>query len=161
MKILKIMALAALALAPAAASAQVPPSGNPGIVVAGSVNDSSIPQEAKNFIAKYYPGQSVVSVEKNFIRSEYDVRLVNGVDIEFNGKGKVRDIEAPNGTVLPDAVVKALLPEKAYRHLADNGLKGQVNEISIGRGGYEVSLLIDNPDEVVYDVVGEFVAFDD
>lgn len=161
MKLLKIMAIVAAAIAPAVAFAQVAPSGNPGIVVAGSADESAIPNEAKSFIAKYYPGQSVVSVEKNFIRTEYDVRLSNGVDIEFNSKGKVRDIEAPGSTVLPDAVVKALLPAKAYKHLADNGLKGQVDEISVRRTGYEVSLLIDNPDEVVYDIAGEFVSFDD
>ena len=161
MKFLKIAIIAMLAAAPAAASAQVAPSGNPGIAVAGTVNDSDIPQGAKDFIAKYYPGQAVASVEKNFVRTEYDVRLVNGVDIEFSGKGKVRSIEAPGHTVLPDEVVKGLLPDKAYRHLKDNGLAGYVDEISLDRRGFEVSLLLDNPDEANYTIAGEFISFDD
>lgn len=59
MKFLKTTILAVLALLPAAAFAQVAPSGNPGIVVAGSVNDAAVPQAAKDFINKYYPGQSL------------------------------------------------------------------------------------------------------
>lgn len=160
MRLLKIAIWAILAAAPVAALAQVPPSGMPGIVVAGSVSDASIPNPAKEFINKYYPGQSVSSVKKNFVRTEYDVVLVNGVEIEFNGKGKVSSIEAPDGTVLPQEVVKALLPAKAVKHLADNGLNGYVEEISIDRRGYEIGLLLDNPDEVLFDVAGEFVAFD-
>lgn len=161
MKFLKIAIIALLAAAPAAVSAQVAPSGNPGIAVAGTVNDSTLPKAAKDFIAKYYPGQAVASVEKNFIRTEYDVRLVNGVDIEFTGKGKVSSIEAPGNTVLPDEVVKGLLPHKAYKHLKDNGLAGYVDEISLDRRGYEVSLLIENPDEANYTIEGEFISFDD
>lgn len=160
MKFLKIAIIAMLAAAPAAVSAQVAPGGNPGIAVAGSVNDSDIPQAAKDFIAKFYPGQAVASVEKNFIRTEYDVRLVNGVEIEFNGKGKVSSIEAPGNTVLPDNVVQGLLPAKAYKHLKDSGFAGYVDEISLDRRGYEVGLLIDNPDEANYTVEGEFISFD-
>lgn len=160
MKFLKTTILAVLALLPAAAFAQVAPSGNPGIVVAGSVNDAAVPQAAKDFINKYYPGQSIASVEKNFLRTEYDVRLVNGVDIEFDGKGKVCTIEAPGGTVLPQAVVKALLPAKAYKHLSENGLDGYVEALSVDRRGYEVELMLENPDEVNYTIAGEFVEFD-
>ncbi|MDE6541428.1 MAG: PepSY-like domain-containing protein [Muribaculaceae bacterium] len=161
MKLIRLAIMAVLALAPAvAARAQVAPSGNPGIVVAGSVNDSDLPQAAKDFINKFYPGRTIASVQKNFLRTEYDVRLLNGVELEFNGKGKVTTIEAPGGTVLPDAVVKALLPHKAYRHLADNGLNGYVEEISLDRRGYEVGLLLENPDEVVYTIEGNFLNFD-
>jgi len=151
---------AALAVSAADVTAQVAPSGKPGIVKAGSVADASIPQGAKDFINKYYPGQSIVSVDNNFIRTEYDVSLLNGVDIEFNGKGKVRKIEAPDGTVLPDNVVRNMLPAKAYRHLSENGLAGYVEEISLDRRGYEVSLLLDNIEEVNYAADGEFIKFD-
>ncbi|MBJ2184402.1 MAG: hypothetical protein JFR38_07855 [Muribaculaceae bacterium] len=161
MKLFKIALLAAVVAAPAAAWAQVPPSGMPGIAVAGSVNDNSLPASAREFISKYYPGQSPASVEKNFIRNDYDVRLVNGVEMEFNSKGSLSSIEAPDGTVLPDAVVKALLPDKAYRHLVENGLAGYVDEIELGRRGFEVGLLLPDPDEVVYTIEGEFISFDD
>ena len=162
MKISKLILAAAIAAVPALASAQVPPTGgNPGIVVAGSVNDSAIPQSAKDFMNKYYPGVSISRVEKNYLPAEYDVRLANGVEIEFNAKGRLKSIEAPAGTVLPDNVVKGILPAKSYKHLSDMGFAGYVDEISVDRRGYEVSLLLENPDEVVYTVTGEFVSFDD
>lgn len=160
MKLIRLALVAFMAAAAGAAVAQVQPGGMPGIAVAGSVDDSSMPRDAREFIGKYYPGVAVASVEKNFVRTEYDVRLVNGVEIEFNGKGRVRSIEAPGATVLPDAVVRALLPHKAYKHLSDNGLAGYVEEISIDRRGIEVDLLLENPDDVVYTLTGELVEMD-
>lgn len=162
MKLLKIALLAAAIAAPAMMNAQVaPPVGGPGIAIAGTVDYSALPKAAGEFIAKYYPGQGVMRLEKNFLRTEYDVRLVNGVEIEFTGKGKVASIEAPGNTVLPEEVVKAILPAKAYKHLKDSNLVLYVDEISVDRRGYDVGLIVNNPDEVVYSIEGEFVAFDD
>ncbi|MDE6270846.1 MAG: PepSY-like domain-containing protein, partial [Muribaculaceae bacterium] len=161
MKLLKLALIAAALGAPAVASAQVMPQGGPGIAVAASVDQSTLPKDAKDFIARHYPDAKVASIEKNFLRTEYDVRPTNGVEIEFNGKGHFRQISAPRGTVLPEAVVKAILPHKAYQHLKDNNLAGYVDEIDRDGRGYDVGLILETPDEVTYTIVGEFVEFDD
>lgn len=161
MKLIRLALIAALMAAPAVAGAQVIPQGGPGIAVAGSVSDSSLPKDAKDFIAKHYADVKVASIEKNFLRTEYDVRLVNGVEIEFDGKGRFESISAPSGTVLAEEVVKGILPHKAYQHLKDNNLAGYVDEIDRDGRGFDVGLMLENPDEATYTIVGDFVEFDD
>lgn len=160
MNSLKKALVAVLLTASAIVSAQVIPQGGPGIAIAGSVDESSLPKDAKDFITTQYPGVKIAAIEKNFLRTEYDVRLANGVEVEFNAKGKFGSISAPEGTVLPEAVVKAILPHKAYRHLKDNNLAGYVDEIDRDGRGFEVGFMLENPDEATYTIVGEFVEFD-
>lgn len=161
MKILRLALVALIAAASLSAAAQVLPQGGPGIAIAGSEPESALPKEAKEFIKKHYPDAKIASIEKNFLRTEYDVRLVNGVEIEFNGRGRFESIKAPGATVLPEEIVKALLPHKAYQHLKDNNLAGYVDEIDRDGRGYDVGLILENPDEVTYTIVGDFVEFDD
>lgn len=160
MKLLKLTLIAAVLSAPLAVSAQVIPHGGPGVAVAASVGQSNLPKDAQDFISKHYPDAKIVSIEKNFLRTEYDVRLNNGVEIEFNGKGNFKKIDAPRGTVLPEAVVKSILPHKAFKHLQDNNLAGYVDEIDRDGRGFDVGLILESPDEATYTIVGEFVEFD-
>ncbi|MDE7145216.1 MAG: hypothetical protein K2O30_03590, partial [Duncaniella sp.] len=62
---------------------------NPGVVMAGSQNYSQLPGKARHFIEKHFKDVGVAKCEKFFARGEYEVELVNGIDIEFNLKGDI------------------------------------------------------------------------
>ena len=72
------------------------------------------------------------------------------------------EVDAPDNTVLPIAVVKDVMPRKAYGRLEKDGFAGMVETIELNRGKvYEVDLNIDGPDTYVFDVDGVFLAIED
>lgn len=160
-KVFITLALVATSLAVPAVAAN-PQFMGVGPAVAGSVEMSQVPEAVRGFIQKHYPSATVVRIEKEFDTGNYDVDLSDGTDIDFNSKGKVIDIEAPDKAVLPESVLKAVLPAKTVEHLRKSGYLTSVDEISYkGARGYKVSLSRQTPDEIVYDVEGTFVMFDD
>lgn len=161
-----ISGIASLAILSGAAGAvaQVPlgNGGNPGIVMSGSANYSQLPEKAQAFIEKHFKNIGVQTCEKFFAKGKYEVELRNGVDLEFNTKGDLIEIDAPGNTVLPEAVVKDVMPRKAYERLAKDGLTGMVESIELNRGRvYEVELSIQDPDTYVFDIDGVFMAIED
>lgn len=161
-----ISGIASLAILFGAADAvaQVPVinGGAPGIAVAGSADYSQLPEKAKKFIDKHFKNVGVQKCEKYFAKGKYEVELRNGIDLEFNTKGELVEIDAPDNTVLPVAVVKDFMPRKAYERLEKDGLTGMVEAIELNRGKvYEVELNIPSPDTYVFDLGGAFIAIED
>ena len=82
--------------------------------------------------------------------------------MDFSSTGKIDEISAPDNTALPEAIVRNILPRATIDHLHKNGYLGSVNEIDIrDKGGYKVQLVKQQPDELIYDVDGIFISFDD
>lgn len=158
-------AVAAISLTGFNANAQAPQFGSsPGIVMAGSQDVSKLPGKAKKFINKHFKDVSVAKCEQNFVKDEYDVELANGVDIEFNSKGEVMEIDAPDNYYLAPQVAKDLLHDSAFAHLEKNGLTSKVESIEYKRGrAVEVTVDVPNPapDTYIYSVEGVFVGTDD
>ncbi|WP_289763055.1 PepSY-like domain-containing protein [Duncaniella dubosii] len=161
-----ISGIASLAILFGAADAvaQIPVGngGNPGIAISGSANYAQLPKKAQAFIEKHFKDAGVMKCEKYFAKGKYEVELRNGVDLEFNTKGDLIEVDAPDNTVLPIAVVKDVMPRKAYGRLEKDGLAGMVETIELNRGKvYEVDLNIAGPDTYVFDVDGVFLAIED
>lgn len=136
--------------------------GNPGIAAAGSADISRLPDAARSFMAKHFKDVRVRSCERYFAKGKYEVELMNGIDLEFNTKGEIIEIDAPGNTVLADAVVKDILPAKAYARLEKDGLTGMVESIELSKGRiYEVEANIPDPDTYLFDIDGQFIGFDD
>lgn len=55
-----------------------------------------LPVPAQEYIKKSYPGIGIsyVKQEKEVFKTRYDVRLNNGLEIEFDGDGAPLDIDA-------------------------------------------------------------------
>lgn len=135
---------------------------NPGIVMSGSANYNKYPQSAKNFINKFFKGVPVAKAERFFARHSYEVELANGVDIEFDMKGNVKEIDAPDNTYLAENVVKEVLPAKSYKQLKAKGMAGLVESIDFHRGKVvKVELGIPSPDTFVFDIDGNFLVIED
>ncbi len=162
-KLTTLLIAAACVAAPAVASAQAPklPAGGPGIAIAGSVDQSKIPAAVTTTLSKLYPGVAIVKSEIEFAPQVYELDLANGVDIDIAQNGKVVEIDAPEGTVIAAGVLQQVLPAKTVKHLTDKGYIGMVDEIkSRGKRGYEVSLVSDQPDEIIYDINGNVLAIE-
>ncbi|MBD5353813.1 MAG: hypothetical protein HDR85_02750 [Bacteroides sp.] len=161
-----ISGLASLAIlfgaADAVAQSPISTGTAPGIVLSGSANYSQLPKKAQAFIEKHFKGVGLRACEKYFAKGKYEVELNNGIDLEFNTKGELTEIDAPDNTLLPVAVVKEVMPRKAYERLEKDGLTGAVESIELNRGKvYEVELNISSPDTYVFDLDGVFLAIED
>lgn len=165
-KILSIAAIAAAALIPANMLAQQPRNiagSIPGIALAASQNYQQLPEGARKFINRHFKNVGIASTERYFAKGTYEVELANGIDIEFDNKGTVREINAPDAMVLASEVVKDVLPGKSFRRLNDAGLSSSVESIEFNRRGkaIEVELAISDPDTYIFDLDGNFLAIQD
>lgn len=165
-KLLSIAAIAVAALMPATILAQQPRNNagsNPGIALAGSQNYQQLPEGARKFINRHFKNVGITSIERYFAKGTYEVELANGIDIEFDNKGTIREIDAPDAMVLSSEVVKDVLPGKSFRRLNDAGLASSVESIEFNRRGkaIEVELAINDPDTYIFDLGGNFLAIQD
>lgn len=136
--------------------------GGPGIVISESATQSQLPEGAQKFLQTYYSRVMVGPVKHNVVKDTYNVTLGNGVKVTFNGKGEVDDITSEGTEPLYEPAIKAILPEKAYKHLADAGLLYEVTGIKNARGkGLRIDLLNAMPPSVIFDVDGVFIILDD
>ena len=55
------------------------------------VPNDVVPQQIKSYLQKNYPGKSVVKLDRH--RSVYEVKLNNGMEIEFNRNFQVIDVD--------------------------------------------------------------------
>lgn len=60
------------------------------------ITSDQLPAAAKTYIQKSYPGVGVTYAKKNseLFKTKYEVRLDNGLEIEFDGDGAPTDIDA-------------------------------------------------------------------
>lgn len=159
---LALVATAAIAFMGTEANAQVNLGSAPGIVLAGSQNAANLPEKAKKFIDKHFKGIAVEKCEQYFAKGKYEVELVNGVDIEFNTKGDVIEVDAPDNAYLAPALAKELLHDSAFARLEKDGLIGKVESIEFKRGrAVEVSVDIPGPDTYVFNIDGTFIMIED
>ena len=154
--ILLAIAAAGIAGAPMAAAQ------SPGPVIAGSCDVSSLPAKAQTFLDTYFKGVGIVKCEREYADGLYDVDLANGVEIEFDNDGVWVEVEAPARGVLDDAIVKATLPDKAYRHLHTQGQQGRVEKVKVKTGGrYKVETNARGIDTFVYSPDGVLILMED
>ena len=136
--------------------------GMPGIVMAGSQNYNKIPEKARKSVDKHFKGTAVSKCEQYFAKGQYEVELANGVDIDFNRKGEVLEIDAPDNTSLAQSVVEDLLHHGAYNRLVKDGYVNNVESIEFRKGrAVEVESGSGGPDTYIFDLNGTLIAIED
>ena len=142
-------------IAPRTSLPDVPP-GFTGVgpVVSGSVDYSSIPSKAKKFLQKHCDGHAVVRCEKKYTSGDYVLGLADGIDMEFDAKGKLLEISAPDNYSLSPTLLKAVVPGKLYHLLDHNGFKSSVGSVSHDNAGYRLGISDPVFSEVCYDSSG-------
>ena len=117
---------------------------------------SSLPQPARDFVGMHFPEAKSLrtKVEKGIFSIEYEVTLSNGFSVEFDRKGRWKEVDG-NGQTLPDAVIPPAILETLRKDFPDNA----AIEISFDDGVYEVTF--DNGMEYEFEGSGKLVHFDD
>ena len=117
---------------------------------------ASLPQQARNFITAHFPDVEVVRslADKDLISLEYEVTLANGFSVEFDRKGRWKEVDG-NGQTVPDAIIPPAVLETVRREFPRN----VIIEISLDNGLYEVTL--DNGLEFDIEGSGKMVRIDD
>lgn len=137
------------------AAMQVPP-GYTGIgpVVQGSVSFESIPAKSRKFLQKNCDGHAIVKCEKQFASGDYEISLADGIDMEFDAKGNMSEIQAPDGYSLSSQLLRAVVPGKLYRLLVHNGFQQSVESVHHDKAGYRLEISDPVFDTVCYDSSG-------
>lgn len=102
-----------------------------------SVNE--LPADAKSFLNTHFTNVAIATVEKDFenLSIEYEVKLVDGTEIDFDSKGVWKSISVLDGKAIPSEII----PKCVSNYLKSKGKNQQVEELSRERRGYyEVEL---------------------
>lgn len=106
------------------------------------IDFGELPSEARSFIENYFPSADILSIvqEKEDGRKEYQVKLSDGTDMEFDEDGEWTNIECyfsplPTGILPANVITKVeeLHPE-AYINGVEKELGGYVVEVTDAGG---------------------------
>jgi hypothetical protein len=117
---------------------------------------TELPKTAQEFIKANFPNQatSYIIEDKHINETEYEVRFTGGTEVEFDGSGNWKEIDA-NHSVMP----KSVLP-KAIATYTDKNYKGQdIEKAERKNWGYKVEFT--NDIELEFDNAGKFLRIDD
>lgn len=113
-----------------------------------------LPQNALSFIQKYFPDVNILYAEMD--KKDYEVRLSNGVEIEFLRNGELKEIEG-NYVAIPFEI----LPESAANTIRRTYPNTVITKIKVKWNLYEVKL--NNMMKLYIDANGQLLGqkFDD
>ncbi len=125
------------------------------------IKEKRLPETARTFISRNFPHTGVMQAEKEREDGtrQYNVRLADGTEIEFDAKGNWKSIEC-EFSLLPEA---ALLPTIS-EYIAANYPGAKAYKIDKKFGGYEVEIApaagqtgTTTDIELIFNAFGEFV----
>lgn len=125
-----------------------------GPVIAGSVDLSQLPKEAREFLKKLFKDKTVTKCELEFTDRSYDIDLADGTDIEFDSKGQWTEVDAGNRRVLPMDLVRHLIPDMARKEIERRELAGRIETIKRSTRGYKVEFRGTDIDDIRFDSHG-------
>lgn len=101
------------------------------------IDFGDLPNEARSFIESYFPDADILSIiqEKDDGRKEYQVKLSDGTDMEFDESGAWTSIEC-YFSPLPAGILPAAVLNKVEELHPD----GYVNGVDKELGGYVVEV---------------------
>lgn len=101
------------------------------------VKAKDLPVMAQSFIAKTFPGKKIVRAEKDseLLKTNYEVLLNNGTELEFGPKGAWKKIKCK-----PNAVPESTVPAAIGKYVKQNFPQEKIVEIEIDYGRYEIEL---------------------
>ena len=106
-----------------------------GPAMSGSMEVSALPQESRDFLAKYFPDVAVTKAQNDFFDRKYEVDLADGAEVSFDYNGNWIEVDAPDGATLPSSTLASLIPEAVVMEtlsgnaLVDGGALNYVEEV--------------------------------
>ena len=125
------------------------------------INENRLPETARTFIRQNFPHTTILNAEKEREDGvkQYNVRLADGTEIEFDARGNWESIEC-EFSILPEA---ALLPTISG-YITENYPGSKAYKIDKKYGGYEVEITAPSGSpqpgsdiELIFNAFGEFI----
>ena len=118
------------------------------------VPPDQLPKAAKTFLGEYFSVPvSYVKKDVSMFDTEYEVRLTNGIEIEFNRKGDWKKVDCKF-----QAVPSELIPDVIAQHIESAHPGEMIVKIDRKNYGYEIELSTDL--EIMFDEAGQFLGYD-
>ena len=101
------------------------------------INKSQLPKPAQEFIDAHFAGIDLLYAKEdcNILFSSYEVRLANGVKLEFSSKGNWEEVDCQQG-----AVPAAIVPQPIKEYIEKSYAGESIFAIEKNRNDYEVKL---------------------
>lgn len=114
-----------------------------------------LPGAAKQFVQKYFASEKIEKavVDNDEINLTYEVRLSNGVKVEFNSGGEWRHVDSPAG------VPASLVPEAIAAKVAQHYPGAKIIAFDRERSGYTAAL--DNKEEMHFNKKFQIMQLED
>lgn len=116
-------------------------------------SDAVLPANAKATLNTYFNSKvNHVKIDKNLLGNveEYDVVLKNGTEVEFDGQGNLREVDAGS-----NAVPSGLILNPIRDYVKKNCGNKKVVQLEIKKNGYEIELV--DGRELTFDRSGKFI----
>lgn len=123
-----------------------------GIFDTYTIDREQLPQQAQDMLKEYFPKAkiSMIKVDKHLLKkTDYDVKLVNGTEIEFSNSGKWQSIDCKKKSV-PDGLTPRAIRNYVSKHYSSSSIVKIVKKIS----GYEINL--SSGEELNFNLLGQF-----
>ncbi|MCY2687995.1 PepSY-like domain-containing protein [Salinimicrobium sp. TH3] len=119
----------------------------------------NLPGTAQNFIKQHFSSVSVTGVEENsnwkiWEDEKYEVKLANGIELDFDENGNIIEIDSQNNEALP----MTALPAKVASYLQANHADAEV--IGWEKQDKEQEVELASGIEVEFDAQGNFRKLD-
>lgn len=118
------------------------------------ITPENLPTEIKSYVATHFPDNKVLQAvyEKDDLKKEYEVILSGNIELKFNSKKEIIDIESR--TKLPDSVIPAKIREYVTENYPDNFIIGWELEDK------HQQVELDNGLDLEFKMDGEFIKID-
>lgn len=118
---------------------------------------AQLPKKAQNFVTTYYAADQVVLVKEEselLSGKSYDVKLKDGVKLEFDAKGEWTEVDAELKAV-PVKIVPASILEYVKKSFPNNEI------VQISRSSRKYGVELTNGIDLEFNKKGQFVRIDD
>ncbi len=120
------------------------------------VKFNELPQKAQTFIETYFNAADIsfVKMEKDGLHNDYDVRMTDGTEIDFDHDGSLEQVDC-NTKAVPAGIV----PEKITTYVAEHFAGAFIVKYEIDRRELKVEL--NNSLDLEFDKQGNFLRVED
>ncbi len=120
------------------------------------ISPDKLPAAAKEFIQKTFPEIAIVyaEIDKEFAKTQYEVRLNDGTKVVFNSKGEWDKVEC-----IRKAVPASLVPETIANYVQETFPGNLIEKIDKERFGWSIEL--SNDLELDFSPEGALLRMDD
>ena len=112
------------------------------------ISFEKLPKAAQEFIHTHFEGVNIVKCKVEAPWTQFDVKLSNGYELEFDRAGNWSEIQ--RGKEGLSSSILGLLPQRAYSYLQSNYSGVPAKEIKSQKNGFKVTLNTQHKKTEVY-----------